>query len=392
MSQRERIPQVLLLIDTSRAYGRGLVEGIARYADERGPWSIFFNERSLMDSLPRWLKDWHGDGIISHTARGLDVAGLSTKRLPVVELFPVPKSGVPLVRPDEEEIARQAVEHFLDRGLQHFAFFCADSGNWVDWRRQAFERLLHSRGLSCHVFPVPSTQQSGRRRRLIDDRRVVRWLRELPQPCGLLCATDSHAVQLTRCCRTAGLLVPDQIAVLGVDNDPVLCAVCFPRLSSIELGSARIGYKAAALLDRMIRGHLPPKKGVCIEPQGVTARESTDILAIDDLEMAQAVRMIRERSCRHLRVAQLAEELGLSRRAFEQRFQKALHRNPKQEIMRYQMERAKSMLSNTDLPMSKLAKECGFKSVAYFSRAFRRQFSLTPRDYRRKHRVSSDVC
>jgi len=152
MSQRERICQVLLLIDTSRAYGRGLVEGIARYADERGPWSIFFNERSLMDSLPRWLKDWRGDGIISHTARGLDVAGLFTKRLPVVELFPLPKSSVPLVRPDEEEIARQAVGHFLDRGLQHFAFFCADSGNWVDWRRQAFERLLHLRGLSCHVF------------------------------------------------------------------------------------------------------------------------------------------------------------------------------------------------------------------------------------------------
>jgi LacI family transcriptional regulator len=390
MSRRERIPHVLLLIDTSRAYGRGLVEGIARYADEHGPWSIYFNERSLMDSLPRWLTDWCGDGIISHTARKLDVEKLFAKTVPVVELFPAPKSGIPLVRPDEEGIARQAVEHFLDRGLRHFAFFCADSGNWIDWRRQAFEQYLHSRDMSCHVFPVPSTQRTGKRPRLIDDRRVVRWLRELPEPCGLLCATDSHAVQLTRCCRTRGILVPEQIAVLGVDNDPVLCAVCFPRLSSIELGSARIGYEAAALLDRMIRGRSRPKRGVCIEPQGVIARESTDILAIDDLEMAQAVRMIREKSCRHLRVAQLAEDLGLSRRAFEQRFQKALHRNPKAEIVRYQMERAKSMLSNTDLPMSKLAKECGFTSMAYFSRAFRRQFGLTPRDYRKRHRLSDD--
>ena len=219
---------------------------------------------------------------------------------------------------------------------------------------------------------------------------MIRWLRELPKPCGLLCATDSHAVQLARCCRACGIFVPEQLAVLGVDNDPVLCAVCFPRLSSIELGSERIGYEAAALLDRMMAGQPPPKKGICIEPQGVIARESTDILAIDDIEIAQAVRLIRQQACRHLRVTQITEVLGLSRRLFEQRFQQALHRNPKEEILRHQMERAKMLLSNTDLTITKVAKESGFTSLAYFSRAFRRQIGLTPRDYRKKHRLASE--
>lgn len=391
MARRKTIPHILLLIDTSRAYGRGLVEGIARYADEQGPWSIYFNERSLSDALPRWLKDWTGDGIISHTARTVDVAKLFGKRLPVVALFPSPKSNVPLVRPDEEEIARQAVEHFLHRGLHHFAFFCAESGSWVDWRLHSFERYLHRKGFGCNVFPLRAPYCSNVRSRPIDDQRVIRWLNELPERCGLLCATDSHAVQLTRCCRTAGIRVPDRIAVLGVDNDPVLCTVCSPRLSSIELGSGRIGYEAASLLNRMIDGRSPPAKGLCIEPQGVVARESTDILAIDDEEIAQAVRMMRANSCRSLRVGRIAEDLGLSRRAFEQRFHKSLHRYPKEEILRYQMEHAKSMLSSTDYPMSRLARECGFASMAYFSRAFRRRFGLTPRDYRKRHRLSGDA-
>ena len=388
MPQLHRLPQVLLLIETSRAYGRGLVEGIARYAEEHGPWSIYFDERGLTDSLPRWLKGWRGDGIISRTTHKLDLAKLSATRLPVVELFPNPKLGIPLVRPNEEAIARHAVEHFLDRGLRNFAFFCTDHGHWIDWRQRAFVRILHQYDYPCHIYHAATAQPAGKKPRPTDDRNVIRWLQNLPMPCGVFCATDFYAVQLARSCRTCGLLVPEQIAVLGVDNDPVFCAVCYPRLSSIDLGSARIGYEAAALLDRMMAGQPPPIEGVCIEPQGVLARESTDILAIDDLEIAQAVRLIREQACRHLRVAQVADVLGISRRVFEQRFRHALHRNPKEEIVRIQMERAKMLLSTTDLAVAQVAKGSGFKSLAYFSRAFRQHIGLTPRDYRKKHRLS----
>jgi LacI family transcriptional regulator len=389
MSRHLRLPQVLLLIETSRAYGRGLVEGIARYAEERGPWSIYFDERGLRDRLPQWLKNWRGDGIISRTTHKLDMAKLLGVRVPVVELFARPVSTTPLVRPDEVRIARLAAEHFLDRGLRHLAFFCTDQRQWARWRQEAFEQVLQNRGCRCHIFKcVQKRPVAYKEPAAVDDRKVIRWLHGLPKPCGVFCATDLHAMQLTRSCRAGGILVPEQIAVLGVDNDSVICGVCFPRLSSIELGSARIGYEAAALLDRMMAGESPPKEDVCVEPVEIVTRQSTDTLAIDDPEVAQAARLIREQACRRLTVARVASLLGLSRRVLEQRFQSALHRNPREELIRVRMERARSLLSGADMSMASVAKESGFTSLAYFSRAFRRQNGLTPREYRKQHRLS----
>jgi LacI family transcriptional regulator len=389
MSRHLRLPQVLLLIETSRAYGRGLVEGIARYAEERGPWSIHFEERGLGDPLPRWLRDWRGDGIISRTTRRLDMAKLLGSRLPVVELFANPGVKTPVVRPNEETIARLAAEHFFDRGLSHFAFFSTTKANWAGWRQAALERVLRQHGRECYVFHSASGgRRGGKESRPSDDRGVVRWLRQLPQPCGVLCATDLHAMQLMRSCRNCGIAVPEQIAVLGVDNDPVICGVCYPRLSSIELGSARIGYEAAALLDRMMAGGRPPSEDICVDPVEVVTRQSTDTLAIDDAEVAQAVRLIREQACRRVRVADVAEVLGLSRRVLEQRFQAALHRHPREEIIRVRMERAKMLLADTEMPVALVARESGSASLAYFSRAFRRHTGLTPREYRKRYRLS----
>jgi LacI family transcriptional regulator len=379
---------VLLLVETSRAYGRGLVEGIARYAEEHGPWSIHFEERGLTAPLPSWLKSWRGDGVISRTTRRLDMAELRGLKLPVVELFPNQAHKPPLVRPDEETIARLAAEHFLDRSLSNFAFFCLEQGLWVRWRRDAFQQVLQERGYDCHTFSNASQRRPVvKKKRPADDHRVIRWLEKLPKPCGIFCATDEQALQLIRSCRTCGVLVPEQIAVLGVDNDPVICGVCYPRLSSIDLGSERIGYEAAAILDRMMAGKAPPNKGVCIEPAQIFTRQSTDTLAIEDPDMAQAVRLIREQACRQLRVAHIADALGLSCRVFEQRFQAALNRTPKEEIVRVKMEHAKMLLSETDMPLTSVAKESGFSSLAYFSRAFRQRIGIPPRAYRKQHRL-----
>jgi LacI family transcriptional regulator len=383
MARLRRIPRVLLLIETSRAYGRGLVEGIMHYAEENGPWSIYFEERGLTDPLPRWLKQWRGDGIISRTPHKADLARLLATGLPVVQMWP----DLPLVYPDDEGIARLAVEHFLDRGLRQFAFFCTDRAHWIDVRRRAFEQTVQQCEYRCDSFRfAPARSSAGKKARQIDDRSVIRWLRKLPKPCGVLCATDFYAMRLVSACRTAGIIVPEQVAVLGVDNDPVFCGVCFPRLSSIDLGSDRIGYEAAALLDRMMGGKRPPQKGVCVEPRQVVTRESTDVLAVDDAGMAQAVRLIREQACRPLRVGQVAAAVGLSRRVFEQRFRRALHRSPKEEMLRVRIERAKMLLSTSDLAVSLVARKSGFSSPEYFARAFRRQTGTTPRTYRRQRR------
>jgi LacI family transcriptional regulator len=382
MPPSRRIPQVLLLIETSRAYGRGLVEGIARYAEENGPWSIFFEERGLADPLPRRLKQWRGDGIISRTLSKADIARLLAMRLPVVELYAGPKSGMPRVYQNEEAVGRLAAEHFFDCGLRNFAFFATDHAFWIEGRRRAFQRGLRQRESSCQAFEyMPGRIIAGEKSRQFDDRSVIRWLRKLPLPCGVFCASDFYAMRLMRACRAGGILVPEQIAILGVDNDPVFCGTCFPRLSSIDLGSSRIGYEAAALLDRMMASKSPPKGGVSVDPLPLIARESTDILAMDDAEMVLAARMIREQACDRLRVSQIAAALGLSLRVFEIRFQRAAHCSPKEAILRVRLERAKMLLATSNHAVASVAKKCGFGSQEYFARLFRRRTGMTPRIY-----------
>ncbi len=383
MPRSRRIPHVLLLIETSRAYGRGLVEGIARYAEENGPWSILYEERGLTDPLPRWLRHWRGDGIISRTIRSADAAKLLATGLPVVELYAYNEPRLPRVRPDEAEIARLAAEHFLDRGLRNFAFFSTQRAHWIDGRRRAFEEVLRQRGHVCHGFRfMAAAKTAGKKPRRIDDRSVIHWLRKLPKPCGVFCASDFFAARLLRTCRACDIAVPDQVAVLGVDNDAVFCGVSLPQLSSIDLGSARIGHEAAALLDRLMAGRSPPKGAVCVAPRHVITRQSTDILAIDDRDIAQAARLIRDQACQQLQVAQLAVAVGLSRRALEQRFRRALHRSPKEEILRVRMEQAKMLLATSNAAVAQVAKRSGFRSPKYFARAFRQRIGVTPQVYR----------
>jgi LacI family transcriptional regulator len=388
MRRLRRIPQVLLLIETSRAYGRGLVEGIIRYAQENGPWSIFFEERGLNDPLPRWLNHWQGDGILSRTTSQANIARLRATRAPIVELYAGPEADIPRVFQDEEAVARLAADHFCDRGLRNLAFFCSDGAHWMHERRRAFERAARQRGYACDTFMfIGAKAAAGKKPRQIDDPSVIRWLRSLPKPCGVLCASDFYAMRLARACRTCGIVVPEEVAVLGVDNDPVFCGTSFPRLSSIDLGSPRIGYEAASLLDRMMAGKSPPDDGVGVEPQQVVTRESTDLLAIDDADMTRAIRVIREQACQPLRVGQVAEAVGLSRRVLEQRFQNILHRSPKEEILRVRMERAKELLATSDLAIARVARKSGFASLEYFARAFRRRTGMTPRGYRAGRRL-----
>ena len=383
-SPRLRLPQVMLLIDTSSVYGRGLIEGVGCYAAERGPWSIYHEDRGLFDPLPPLLKNWHGDGIMARSVCKANLKRLLATGLPVVELFADFALSPPQVCPNEETLGRLAAEHFLDRGLRNLAYFASDWAWWIDTRRKAFRESLQQSGCSHDYFELQPSRANKKR---LDENHLIRWLDSLPKPCGVFCACDVYAIQVTNACRRHGIAVPTQVAVLGVDNDPVVCSVSFPPLSSIDLNSKRVGYEAAALLDRMMAGSPPPQETILIEPGPVITRESTDIMAVEDADVAQAIRMIREHACRGLHVSDVAEAAGLSRRVLQQRFQKVLQRTPKEELMRVQIERAKVLLRQTDMGIESVSKRCGFTAFGYFVRAFRRETSMTPRAYRRSSRI-----
>lgn len=384
MSPRLRSPQVMLLIDTSSVYGRELIEGIGRYAAEHGPWSIYHDDRGLHDPLPSSLGHWRGDGIVARSVRKADLKRLLATGLPVVELFADFALSPPQVSPNEDSIGRLAAEHFRERGLRNLAYFASDWAWWIDTRRKAFAGAVQKYSDPCSYFEL----QPSRPGKKLDEDDLDRWLDSLPKPCGVFCACDVYAIQVTNACRRRGIAVPTQIAVLGVDNDPVVCSVSFPPLSSVDMNSKRVGYEAAALLDRMMAGEPPPAKNILVEPSRVVTRESTDMMAVEDPDVAQAVRMIREHACRGLRVKDMVESVGVSRRVLQQRFKRILQRTPKEELMRVQIERAKMLLLQSDMSVEQIAKCTGFAAFEYFVRAFRRETGITPRVYRNNSRVT----
>ena len=229
-------PVVALLIETSREYGRGLLRGIIRYQREHGPWSVYFKPQGLGDPPPRWLARWRGDGILARiNDRHMAEVVLKTG-LPAVDLRgAVGELGLPVVGVDNRAVIRLAVRHFLDRGFRHFAFCGTPRGEncYQDERADRFQDSLARHGFNCHLH----LGDAGRGAQSWEDeqRQIVDWLRSLEKPLAVMACNDDRGHQMLDACLRAGLHVPDEVAILGVDNDPLLCALSTPPLSSVDV-------------------------------------------------------------------------------------------------------------------------------------------------------------
>ncbi len=370
---------VALLIETSNAYARGLLQGVVHYIREHEPWSFHLMEQGRGDDPPAWLARWRGDGIIArietpNIARAVVRAGLPAVDLSAARLVP----RLPWVETDDEQIARLAAEHLLERGFRHFAF-CGDARfKWSAWREEHFRRRLEAAGQPVQVY----RPTSGAGDLAGQAREMRRWLEALPKPVGVMACYDIRGQQVLDACRGAGLAVPEEVAVIGVDNDTLLCELASPPLSSVVPNAHRTGYEAAALLDRMMRGEKVAARSQLIAPLGVEARQSTDVLAVDDREVARAVRFIREHACDGINVGDVLKAVPLSRRVLEQRFQRLLGHTPRVEILHARLARVKQLLGETDLPLYLIAERTGFEHVEYLSVVFKRETGATPRAFR----------
>jgi len=370
---RPRRPRVALFVESSLTYGRGVLRGIARYLKERGPWSIFLEQRELGAAPPAWFSGWKGEGIVARSAD----ARLRRPGVPLVALDDArpPDERRPAILNDNREVGRLAVRHLLDRGYRSLAFYGPRSGWWVE------ERLAGAREAAAGRLAV--RRASGRPWEA-EQSALRQWLSVLPGPVGLVAANDLHGLRALDACRRAGLGVPEQVAVVGADDDVEVCELSDPPLSSVAFNPERAGYEAADLLDRLMRGERPPRAPQLIAPLGVTARQSSDALAIADAHVARALHFIRRHACEGINVRSLLREVPLSRRSFEHRFRKAVGRTPKAEIRRLQIERAKELLSGSDLKLAAVADRAGFHQPAYLVSVFRRAVGLTPAAYRRR--------
>jgi LacI family transcriptional regulator len=380
---------VALIIETSNAYARGLLDGIIAYQREHELWSIYVGEQERGAKPPVWLKNWRGDGIIARIETDSIASAVRRTKLPTVDVSAARLvKDIPWVETDDCEIARLAARHLVDRGFRTLAYCGEPQFNWSRWREQSFLDFAEAAGCRHSVFHGKSRYDddySWTRER----RRLKAWVEALPKPIGVMACYDFKGQQLLDICRELNVAVPEQVAVIGVDNDARLCRLCTPPLSSVIPDTHRTGYEAAQLLDRMMRGEMVDTAATLMPPLGIAERQSTDVYAVDDPDLVTALRYIREHACDAITVADVLRVVPLSRRMLEQRFLKLMGHTPHAEITRIRMERAGRLLRETSLPLAEIARRAGFADPLYLSRAFKKHVGVSPRSFRRDANIGA---
>ncbi len=387
-------PKIALLIETARGYGRDLLRGIVRYARLHGPWGFYVTPGDFAQVLPQ-MRLWGGTGIIARietprVARAILASGLPTVALGLSadQLRPDnPLSGLSELATDSHAAARMAAEHLLERGFRHYAFVGLAGRTWSQRRQDSFCERIRAAGFEPHVYVPPRR----RRDRLWEheQRTLADWLGRLPRPVGVMACNDDRGREVLEACRAASLRVPEEMAVVGVDDDELLCEAADPPLSSVALNAEAGGYRAAALLDRMMRGRVRKPTRLTVEPLHVVTRRSTDIVALDDPVVASALHFIQDQAGRPIGIDDVVEQVLISRRALEIRFKKATGRTLLGELRRVRLGRARRLLRETDLSLARVATAAGYSSESYLTQVFRQELGQTPARYRRQVRAEA---
>jgi LacI family transcriptional regulator len=356
-----------------------MLRGIAHYQQTHGGWSALADDhpRTADELRVRLARGW--DGVISQYTSTALVAACAERGLPLVDLADSPPvAGVSKIRPDNGAIGAMGGEFFLDRGFRSFAFVGPDSLGWACERRTGFVEAVRFGGHEAATLALPAPAGDG------EARALVRWLRELPKPVGVMASDDQCAVRVLEAAREAGCLVPEEVAVLGADNDVVRCELATPTLSSVDPGLSQVGYCAAEHLARRIADRGVGACDLRLDPAEVVARRSTDVLAIPDRAVAAAARYIAEHACEGLTVGAVLPHAAVSRAQLEKKFRQHLGRSPQAEIRRVQVARIRQLLAETDLPLKRIAELTGFAYMEYLCVVFRRLTGETPGAYRRR--------
>lgn len=373
-----RLHRVLLLIESSRAAGRSLLRGIAGFARHHGRWLCHWETGGLEKAWPH-LRAFQADGIIMRDVDRVEEALEYHVPLVVVGHSRHEVPGVVNLVSDSETIGRLGAEHLLNCGLKHLAFYGLDGVPWSEERAASFAFRVAAAGLPAHLYRTPPGASSK-----AEQQGLAEWLRRLPRPVGVMACNDDRGQQVIEAAKIAGLRLPDEVAVLGVDNDELVCELSAPPMTSVAVNFERAGYESAQLLDRLMRGQTPPANRIVARAVGVVTRQSTDILAVQDPRVAAALRFIRTHADVPLSVAEVARASGMSRRALEQQFRALLDRSIRREIARVRVERICRLLEETNRPISHIAEAMGFAGQEHFARYFRAEKGMTPLAYRRK--------
>jgi len=384
------IPKVLLLIDFSEEYGRGLLNGIAKYSRLFGPWSfsripLVYRNKNDVNEIISWAKEWGSNGIIAQIENESIYRQLLELKKPLIAQDAYERFlQIPNITGLYYETGQMAANYFIEKGFRNFAFYGFENIVWSRERCNGFRDRIENLNYKVHIYqhqkeetpPLWSYTESS----------LSDWLKALPKPIALMTCDDNQGQHVTEACKAVGINVPEQIAVLGVDNDLSICNLSDPPLSSISLNTEKGGFEAAKLLDRMMKGNLTGFADILIEPLQVISRRSTDILAVDDKEISKALHFIYYHHKENIRVDDVVRSTALSRRVLEKRFQSVLKRSILNEISNLRIEHVKQLLIETEMNISEIADTCGYSDIKNLSRYFRNYQGITPLEFRKLKR------
>ncbi|QDT64887.1 XylR family transcriptional regulator [Calycomorphotria hydatis] len=389
----DRRPKVALLIESSRAYGRGLLRGISNYLKERGHWSIYLEERNLADTLPEELLAWKPDGIIARVEHPVLADFIRESGIPTVDMFAkYDMPAVPSFDDDDSSICSVAAEHLLARGFRQFGYCGFPGVHFSQNRLRHFTAFFREQDIEVSCYSSESHEQAltatAELHALEDTSSIIQWLNDLPKPIGILACNDTRAQQLLRICADLEIAVPEEVAVIGIDNDDVICELCNPPLTSVEPDTKRIGYYAAETLDKMMRGESVSDGLTVVPPLGVVPRHSTDITVGGDAITSEALDYLHKYAFTGESIELICDRLGISRSTMERRIRSLLGRSPKAEVDRLRILQSKELLLRTDFSVDVIAHKVGYEHPSSFHRAFRGAEGQTPQQFRQNRKCT----
>lgn len=372
----------VVLVMPDLGYDRGIMRGIHAYARPGRRWLLHSAGSSLSELAT--ISHWDPDGMVVHGLAGPVLDALVEMGRPMVNVSGTDFEGIASVRPDNVAAGRLAAEHLIERGHRDLAYFGLARAAFARARRIGVRQAVREAGGALHVFD-PNRRPANDWQSL--DRAHRQWLEELPRPVGVVACSDQHGRMLLESVYATDIRVPQEVAVVGVDNDDVHVLMTAPTLSSVELPLQRVGFEAARLLDSLMAGGDPPAGPIELPPVGVVQRGSSDTMAIADPDVAAALSHIADHADRPLTVEEVLEQVAVSRRTLEKKFRSVLGRTPLAEIRRAHIDRAKALLVRTDLPMPEVARQAGFTSAPALSAIFRKETGMPPTAWRRRHQL-----
>lgn len=385
----KRKKKIAVLFATAHQAYVQMLKGIEDYALRQPTWTLNVNPEPFINLAAPSLKGWNGHGVIMRLVNKEDVRTAKSLGLPVVNIGSLRDTGLPSVNADQWAIGRAAAEHLLECGFRRFAYYGLKNTWYSDERRDAFIERIAEAGAKCSVLDVPNSV-SRRQPWHIWLARLERWLRTLKYPVGMLAVHDPRASLVVNTCLSLGLQVPDDVGVVGIENNEIVCEFARVTLSSVPVDNCRMGFEAAAMLDRIMIGEPPPTETLLVPPREVVRRASTNVIAVEEPHVAAAARYIHDHLRDDFRIDELKAITGISRRAFERLFKEHLGCTPHQYISRARVARVKQLLVNPEqLPMKQIARACGFSGTQHFRLVFQRTTGIAPAEYRQSQASGS---